>query len=91
MERPKVSRISITKAVEAVLELPSVRKATVFQHPELTVVATKRHKGTKRDRIEVLLTIGRPNSRNRKFVKDYQKAGEPFPVRRVQLEFYKKS
>jgi hypothetical protein len=40
----KVARISITKAVEAVLELPSVRKATVFQHPELTVVATKRHK-----------------------------------------------
>jgi hypothetical protein len=87
---PKVARISITKAVEAVLEL-SVRKATVYQHPRLTVVATRRHRPRKNARfVEILLTIGQPNFASRKFIKDCLKAGEKFPVRKIQLEWLKK-
>jgi hypothetical protein len=86
--QPAIARISIAKAVEAVF-LDGVRRAVVFQHPNLTIVATRRHKGRKGERItEILLTIGKPNFRNRKFVKDYLKAGEPFPVRKVQLQFW---
>ena len=78
---PKVSRLSIRKAIEALLET-GARKATVFQHPSLTVVATRRLRPGKRDlRTEILLTIGRPNARNSKLVKDYLAAKEPFPIK----------
>lgn len=92
-DQPKIARCSIYKAVEAVF-MDGVRKATVFQHPQLTVVATIRHKphtymASKR-RVEIHLTIGQPNSKNRKFVKDCLKAGEPFPVRKVQLVWWPK-
>lgn len=88
MNQPAIARCSIYKAVEAVF-LDGVRKATVFQSPNLTVVATRRHKDTKRDRItEIILTIGKPNFANRKFVKDCLAAGEPFPVKKVQLVWW---
>jgi hypothetical protein len=88
-EQPKIARVSIYKAVEAAF-LDGVRKATVFQHPNLTIVATRRHKGSKRDRItEVLLTIGQPNFKNRKFIKDCLKMGEAFP-QPVQLVWWPK-
>jgi hypothetical protein len=86
--RPKVARLSIAKAVEGLLEY-GARKATVYQHPLLTVVATRRFKSRKGQRFtEIILTIGSPNYRNRLFVKDALKAGEPFPVKRVQLEWF---
>jgi hypothetical protein len=88
-EKPKVTRLSIAKAVEVVLSETCVRKATVFQHPNLTVVAERRHKPRKNDCItEVLLTIGSPNFKNRQMVKDLLQAEEPFPVKRVFLEFW---
>ena len=86
-----IARCSIYKAVEAVLEVPNCHKATVFQHPELTVVATRVFKPRKNERqIDIRLTIGKPNFRNAKFVKDCLAAGEPFPVRKVQLEYWPK-
>ena len=85
---PKVARCSIYKAVETLLE-SGARKATVFQHPSLTVVATRRVRPDKREAIvEILLTIGRPNAHNCKVGCDLQIAGEPFPVKKVQLEWW---
>lgn len=88
-QTPKVARRSIYKAVETLLE-SGARKSTVFQHPRLTVVATRRHKPRKNGRsVEIVLTIGGPNYANRKLVKDWLKAGEPFPVKHVLLEWFK--
>jgi hypothetical protein len=87
-ETPQVSRNSVTKAVEALLETSS-RQATVYQHPKLIIKATRRFKPDKRSRhTEILLTIGTPNYAERAFIKACLKAGEPFPVRRVQLKAY---
>lgn len=36
---------------------------------------------------EIILTIGKPNHSERKFIKDCKKAGEPFPVKGVILKF----
>ena len=93
MAIPKVARISISKAVEAVL-LDGVRKAIVYQHPQLVITATRRntaHGGPSRfNLIEVSLTIGKADSRRkRRFIKDCLAAGEPFPVKKVQLEWFK--
>lgn len=37
--------------------------------------------------VEVILTIGRPNHRQRQFIKLCQKAGEEFPVKKIQLQY----
>jgi hypothetical protein len=87
-DTPKVNRNSITKAVESLLETGS-RQATVYQHPKLTVKATRRHKPDKRSRhTEILLTIGTPNYAERAFIKTCLKCGHPFPLSGVQLKAY---
>lgn len=86
----KINRNSIAKAVESLLET-GARQAVVYQHPNLVVKATRRHKPDKRARTtEITLTIGAPNYECRQFIKRCLKACEPFPVRKVQLKFYTK-
>ncbi len=76
--------------VEACLGL-GCRRATYYQHPRMIVRATHRHKPRQRERIrELVLTVGQPNYRERKFIAACKRAGEPFPVRRIQLEWFKK-
>jgi len=41
-------------------------------------------------KIEIRLTIGTPNFEERKFIKNCKVAGEPFPVKKIQLKFLKK-
>lgn len=66
-----------------------VRSAVKYMSPKEVVKATLRFKPSKRvTRSEVVLTIGRPNYAERKFVKLCQKAGEPFPFKKVQLKLY---
>ena len=61
-------------------------KATKYVSPRFTVKATRRHKLDKRDRIqEFVVTLGAPNFLERNFIKTLEKAGEPFPVRKIQL------
>ena len=66
-----------------------ITKATKFVSPKEIVRAT-RTKTTfrKGGNIEITLTIGRPNYAEREFIKDCQKAGEPFPVRNIQIKEY---
>lgn len=37
--------------------------------------------------LQVSLTAGRPNYQERKFIKLCKKAGEPFPIKKIQLKF----
>ena len=37
--------------------------------------------------VEVVLHLGRPNYREREFIKKYAKAGGRFPVKKIQLQF----
>lgn len=65
------------------------RQATKYVSPTQTIKATRRHKPNKRDlRVEFVLTIGRPNYKERAFIKTAKKAGEPFPIKKVQLKHY---
>lgn len=89
-EKMKVSRLSIAKVVEACLEL-EIKQAVVYLSPVSIVKATGRHKKTKNENhVEILLSIGRPNFDERKFIKDCIKAKEPFPVKKMQLKYWPK-
>lgn len=77
--------------VFAALRDPSVRKATCYISPTEVITATRPHKLDKRSKSHsILLTMGRPNFRGRMFVKACQKAGEPFPVKKIQIKHWPK-
>lgn len=68
-----------------------VVKATYYIKPNFIVRATrklysKRIQGN--HNIEITLTVGKPNCRERDFIKDCKKAQEPFPVKKIQCKLY---
>lgn len=70
--------------------LSGMRRATKYVSPQLTVKATRRHRFSRREtRNEILVTIGVPNYLEQRFIRACRKAGEPFPVRRVQVKAYR--
>jgi len=81
---------AITNVVEQLLRMNAV-KATKYLAPNHIVRATRKRyslmNGPKQSTIEITLTIGKPNYAEREFVKACKKAGEPFPVKKVQLRF----
>jgi hypothetical protein len=80
----------IAQVVLALVNRAEVIKATKYVSPTQIIRATKRLYGKKliRDRVEIMLTIGKPNYVEREFVKMCKKAGEPFPVKHAQLKLY---
>lgn len=84
----KFTRKSIAHTIEALLE-SGARKAVTFLDEQHVVTATRRHKPDGRARTtEIMLTLGKPNSRARDFIRACKKSGEPFPVKKVQLKFW---
>ncbi len=66
-------------------------KATKYVSATHVVRATRklrRGRIPKRDNgVDIVLTIGRPNYAEREFIKKCRKAGEPIPVKKIQLKF----
>lgn len=64
-------------------------QAILYISPKRTIKATRRRfKGKfSKSPIELTFTDGRPNYLECKFIKACEKAGEPFPVKKVQLRF----
>lgn len=82
-----VSRKLFGQLAEAILEV-GAKKATKYLAPNLTVKATFQGKRRKNDRqATILFTVGSPNFTERKFIQKCQQAGEPFPVKKIQLKF----
>jgi len=76
-------------SVLSVLQYEGARSAVKYLSEKRIVKATRRFKPSKRNLSEeILLTIGRPNYAERKFVKLCQKAGQPFPIKNVQKKLY---
>ncbi len=85
----KLTRSAIAKVAESVLE-DGVKKATCFLSKDFVVRAVRGLKPDKRSRCHsFLVTFGKPNFGERQFIKSCIKAGEPIPVRKVQLKFFK--
>jgi len=78
--------LAAASVISYLSRFPEYRKGTKYLSSELTVKATRRHKLDKRDKNqEFVVTVGRPNYAEREFIKKCKKAGEPFPVKKVQL------
>lgn len=63
------------------------KTATKYLDPKTVVRATWRFKprsGNRRE--EIVVTLGGPNYLERAFIKKCLKAGEPFPLKKVQLK-----
>lgn len=80
----------LSATIEVVEEMlrGDVRVATKYLSPTLTVRASRRRvngRVPRRGSVDVVLTIGRPNHAARAFARAAKKAGEPFPVRKVQI------
>ncbi len=84
----KIPRNAVNRVVMALMECESLKRAVIYLASDCIVRATRR--SPQRGRTEIVLTIGRPNYAERKFIKTCQKAGEPFPVRKMQLKWYPK-
>ena len=88
--RARLARLDLRHVVEAVLEDYGVRQATRFISPLLIVKATRQFKPRRDDRSTTLVvTLGRPNFRESEFVRACVKAKEPFPVKKLQLKWYR--
>ncbi len=84
----KIARCWVAGVVEACLE-GGFRSAVKYVSPVLTVKATRQWPPDgRRKRETLLLSIGTPSYRERRFIKACLKAGEPFPVKKIQFRDY---
>lgn len=84
-----LTRKDIALVMECILSDFECRKATKFVSPDFIVRATRQMKGRRTARsTTVIFTFGKPNFRERAFVKACQKSGEPFPVKKISLKFW---
>lgn len=74
--------------IETLVTSKAVR-ATKYISPTQIIRAVRTSYGGRfsRGNVEITLTIGKPNYREREFIKLCKDAGEPFPVAKIQLKF----
>lgn len=79
----------IGNVVSCCLVVPNVRRATAYVSEKFTVKATRQRKADGRDRsATILVTVGEPNFAERRFIRLAKIAGEPFPIKKTQLQFW---
>ncbi len=84
-----LSRLAFAQLAEAILEI-GAKKATKYFSPREVLKATRQGKRNKRSKsTTILFTMGAPNYAERRFIKASTKAGERFPVKKLQLQFDK--
>lgn len=80
---------AVAQVLHAVARIHPVHTATMYLAPDLTVRVSRVAKPLKRHRTHTyVVTVGKPNYRARGFIKQAVKAGEPFPIRKIQLRFF---
>ncbi|HBG77489.1 MAG TPA: hypothetical protein DDW84_01385 [Phycisphaerales bacterium] len=60
------------------------KKATKYIDEKYVIKATCR--SLNKTNVEVVLTAGRPNNQERKFIAQCKAAGEKFPIKKIQLK-----
>ena len=82
----------VSKVVNALVEDRNVWRATCFLDNRRVVKATRKRFHGKPYPVNArgesfILSFGRPNYREREFLKQCKRAGEPLPVKKIQLQF----
>lgn len=79
-------------AVGDVITSTNIRRATAYISPTLTMKATAQRRQDGRDKsATVLVTVGKPNFVERRFIRVCQKAGMCFPLQQIQWKFWPKT
>ena len=83
--------MDLKKIILPLLDDFNIVMATQYISPKFIFRATRKtHKHQRKDsNVEIYLTIGKPNYREREFIKLCIKAKESFPLKKVQLKFRK--
>ena len=86
----KFNANGVEKVIAALLN-SGARRATKYLQPGVVISACRPcydgKLGSKRDtRATIVVKLGRPNYEERKFIRACLKAGEPFPVKKIQLK-----
>lgn len=79
---------SVDRVVACAL-LPEVRSATVYVSPKLRVTATRRFQSLRAPAVDLVVTVGKPNYKQRAFLKR-QKAATRFPIATPQVAHWPK-
>ncbi len=88
--KAKILERAISQVAAAIIRY-DVKQAVKYLLPDYTVKATVQGNPDGRSHQRtMLITYGRPNYAEREFIKLAKKAGEPFPIRKVQLRPWKK-
>jgi len=77
-------------AIKQLLSHGAIRATKYLSETETVVAQRVTYDGkiSKRDqRTTIVVTFGAPNYDAREFIKKCRKAGEPFPVNKIQLKF----
>ncbi len=85
---PSASMTKYAGQLVDIIVCSDVKQATKFLSPTMVIKATRHgkiHKGVKT--VQMMVTIGAPNYADRQRVKLFKKAGEPFPVKKIQFKF----
>ena len=83
---------AFSRVIETLLR-SDARSTTIYLSPKQRVTATHIHRLTSRDRNRantISVTYGALNYAGREFVKACKRAGEPFPIRKVQFRAWPK-
>ena len=84
----KIARKWLHEVVEALLESGGRSALKAISEKEVIQATRVMYDGKPSPRgIDIRLTVGRPNYLARRFVKACLKAGETFPVKKIQLRF----
>jgi hypothetical protein len=76
----------VSQVVGRVASDPEVHSAIKYMAPDNVIKATRQGKFRSGERgSTVLVTFGKPNYAERLFIKKLKAAGEPFPVKKLQL------
>jgi len=90
MKNPTVHITRHLVKIADVMLAADARQALKVLAPDLVVQATRvmwDGKFGRRGSLDIRFTAGRPNYLARRFIKACKKAGEPFPVKKIQLRF----
>ena len=63
-------------------------RATKYISEKEVVTATRKRYGGKvlRGNAEIVFKVGKPNFKEREFIELCKKAGEPFPIKKIQIK-----
>lgn len=78
----------VARVFNALDQSHDIKKATLYLSRKLTIKLTRQRRDRRSDHHTYLLTVGAPNYRERAFIEAALTAGEPFPVKKIQLQHY---